>query len=315
MPVLAVGAVILLGGAAFAAGDALQPPAPTPTPDSRFERGAPVAGSARVLALRVEDPRGGPPWGLRVSRTNRSAACVEVGRIDGASFTPAKVPVAPGATLMGSRAIMICGPAMADGLLVHRGVARFAEGDNWLRFGLLGPQAREARYITDDGQTVTQAVGEGGAYLFVRNVPPARPTKEHVDGVFADGSVKTVAGHHAASGPLPGAEVYPLPGRTRAKVRLVTVRKVRTVRFRSPVAMTRSDEVFRAYVDSPPGCTPSIPGYGQATNRDYARGDRVEIPIGTRRDCRGTFTVRVRYHSQRTGNKHELLVGIVRFTR
>jgi hypothetical protein len=311
MPALAACAAVLLGGTAFAAGEGLR----QPTPDPRFEDGAPVPGSARVLALRVEDPKGGAPWGLRVSRTNRSAACVEVGRIDGSAFTPAEIPVVPDATTMGSRAVMICGAATADGLLVHRGTSRLVEGENWIRFGLLGPRAREVRYVTDDGKTLTQAVGEGGAYLFVRTVPPARPTKEHVDGVFADGSVQTVAGHHAVAGRLPGADVYPLPRRTRAKVRLVTVRKVRTVRFKSPVAMTRSDEVFRAYVDPPRGCRPSIPGYQQATNRDYARGERVDVPIGTRRDCHGTFTVSVRYHSQRTGNKRELLVGSVRFTR
>ena len=43
--------------------------------------GAIVPGSARLLALRVPDPAGGPPWGLRVVGTTRGVGCVQVGRV------------------------------------------------------------------------------------------------------------------------------------------------------------------------------------------------------------------------------------------
>ena len=42
-----------------------------------------IASSVRVLPLRVADPDGGPPWGLRVARTSRGLLCVEVGRVVG----------------------------------------------------------------------------------------------------------------------------------------------------------------------------------------------------------------------------------------
>lgn len=43
--------------------------------------GAPVPGSYRVLALRVSDPSGGPPWGVGFFRTTEGLACPTVGRI------------------------------------------------------------------------------------------------------------------------------------------------------------------------------------------------------------------------------------------
>jgi hypothetical protein len=36
-----------------------------------------------VLALRVADPAGGLPWGLRVERTTAGRTCLQVGRVDG----------------------------------------------------------------------------------------------------------------------------------------------------------------------------------------------------------------------------------------
>jgi hypothetical protein len=40
-----------------------------------------VPGSVRVLSLRVPDPGGGPPWGVRVATSTRRDACVQAGRI------------------------------------------------------------------------------------------------------------------------------------------------------------------------------------------------------------------------------------------
>ncbi|HEX4033833.1 MAG TPA: hypothetical protein VHX66_05265 [Solirubrobacteraceae bacterium] len=77
-------AALLLGGAtvalaasgAFAPGAPLQPGAPV---IATQDNGAALPASARLL-LRVADPHGGLPWGVRVERTTRGETCVEVGR-------------------------------------------------------------------------------------------------------------------------------------------------------------------------------------------------------------------------------------------
>ncbi len=38
-------------------------------------------GSSRLLSLRVPDPDGGPPWGLRLVKTSRDDTCVQLGRV------------------------------------------------------------------------------------------------------------------------------------------------------------------------------------------------------------------------------------------
>jgi hypothetical protein len=43
--------------------------------------GAVRQGSTRMLGLRVADPAGGPPWGVRVFATSRGSGCYQVGRV------------------------------------------------------------------------------------------------------------------------------------------------------------------------------------------------------------------------------------------
>lgn len=43
--------------------------------------GVPVVGTVRLLSLRVPDPAGGPPWGMRVMRTTGGDECMQVGRV------------------------------------------------------------------------------------------------------------------------------------------------------------------------------------------------------------------------------------------
>jgi hypothetical protein len=40
-----------------------------------------VVTSVRLLGLRVPDPRGGPPWGMRLVTTTRGLLCAQVGRV------------------------------------------------------------------------------------------------------------------------------------------------------------------------------------------------------------------------------------------
>jgi hypothetical protein len=69
----AIAAVGLLRG-----GSPLGPAVP-PSPTT-FD-GAAVPSSVRLLGIRVPDPHGGPPWGMRLIRTTRGLLCAQVGRV------------------------------------------------------------------------------------------------------------------------------------------------------------------------------------------------------------------------------------------
>ena len=53
----------------------------SPSPGSLF--GVVRPGESRMLPIRVADPQGGPPWGLRLVRTTRGDTCVQLGRVQG----------------------------------------------------------------------------------------------------------------------------------------------------------------------------------------------------------------------------------------
>lgn len=82
-PLVALGALVVAGSALAASGiltgSAVKDPygAAVPTEGT----GAAIVSSARLTALRVDDPAGGLPWGLQVARTTRGAGCVQVGRV------------------------------------------------------------------------------------------------------------------------------------------------------------------------------------------------------------------------------------------
>ncbi len=44
--------------------------------------GVPAPGASQLLALRVADPEGGLPWGMRIVRTTRGEVCVQIGRVE-----------------------------------------------------------------------------------------------------------------------------------------------------------------------------------------------------------------------------------------
>src|ERR1700729_1735048 len=44
--------------------------------------GVPAPGASQLLALRVPDPEGGLPWGMRIVRTTRGEVCVQIGRVE-----------------------------------------------------------------------------------------------------------------------------------------------------------------------------------------------------------------------------------------
>ncbi len=88
MPI-AVGALVLAAASAggallLASGKPVDPAFVLPaTPETGL--GEPVGASLELLPMRVADPVGGPPWGMRVIRTTRGLLCLQAGRVvDGA---------------------------------------------------------------------------------------------------------------------------------------------------------------------------------------------------------------------------------------
>jgi hypothetical protein len=73
----ATGALAAAG--VFQAGSPVAADVP-PTPNAYS--GLAIPSSVQLLPLRVSDPAGGPPWGLRMDRTTRGYVCVQPGRID-----------------------------------------------------------------------------------------------------------------------------------------------------------------------------------------------------------------------------------------
>lgn len=191
-PLITAGALAATG--VIPIGSPLPQVSPTPSPD-RYG-GAPVGTSANLLTLRVADPAGGPPWGMRLVQTTRALTCVQVGRVvdgklgvlgqDGVAGDDGRfhelplltdapycaVPDANGNTFLGaSIATAASGPAPTPGCSVtdeHPTLKPCPSGDERrVLFGLLGPEATAITY-RDQGKLHTQRVrAPEGAYLIV----------------------------------------------------------------------------------------------------------------------------------------------------
>ena len=181
------------------------PPTPNGTPLASTAVGVAIPASVRVLALRVSDPTGGPPWGLRVERTTRGLICVQPGRIvrgtigalgvDGAfhndgrfhplsddyldedscgppdahghAFIAAQVQQIPASAIQGScNATELSSPSGRP--VAQGGRVCPAQGMRSLAYGLLGPDAVSITYATASGRLTTrQTAATDGAYLVV----------------------------------------------------------------------------------------------------------------------------------------------------
>lgn len=53
-----------------------------PTQSPTLSAGRALAATSELLSLRVPDPQGGPPWGLRLVRTTRGDTCIQLGRVE-----------------------------------------------------------------------------------------------------------------------------------------------------------------------------------------------------------------------------------------
>ena len=146
---VALAGLLLLVGAAFASG-LLTVGSPAKKVES-FQiadsgLGSVSPGSARVLGLRVPDPQGGAPWGLRVFTTTRDAGCIQVGRVvegqigvlgaDGAFGDDGQLHPLPVASTEG----LACSVPDANGQIFDN----VSKGDE-LANGLVGPEAVPSR--------------------------------------------------------------------------------------------------------------------------------------------------------------------------
>jgi len=133
----AVITLLITATIALAATGVILTGSPVPAPAHRSAvsgAGLPLPGRSRLLPLRVEDPEGGLPWGMRVVQTTRGLVCVQIGRvqngmlgelgIDGAYHDDGRFhPVGPGVLPT------YAGGATEGGVTSERGSCVLADGD------------------------------------------------------------------------------------------------------------------------------------------------------------------------------------------
>ncbi|RKQ90771.1 hypothetical protein C8N24_0584 [Solirubrobacter pauli] len=160
--------------------------------------------SGRLFDLRVADPAGGLPWGLRVVETSRGLGCVQVGRVsegklgvlgrDGAFGDDGRFHERGAEVVQQSECQLADGAGHVFIAVGYSGLPASgdssgcdARGDDGTRracpagslrdvyYGLLGPEATAITYEDADGQVVREPVqSPEGAYLLVKPTPPGR---------------------------------------------------------------------------------------------------------------------------------------------
>jgi hypothetical protein len=153
-----------------------------------------VATSVRLLALRVPDPRGGPPWGMRLVTTTQGLLCAQVGRVlhgelgqlglDGAfhddgrfhALAPDDLPEVRAQGSAGDDADCVAPKETFAGEI--DGLDRNAvenpqsntialSGRREISYGLLGPHALAVSYRSGTRMFTRPVLGGLGAYLVV----------------------------------------------------------------------------------------------------------------------------------------------------
>jgi hypothetical protein len=229
MPKNAKTLLTLAGALAVMAAASAQADAPVPVGDpvpagpvgdaAQPDRGLGVAlpDSVRLTELRVADPGGGPPWGLRALKTTRGMGCAQVGRVqdeqigllgrDGAFADDGLFHPLPAELLRSTSCTQLDAAGHAFLSISYQGLpasgsdtgcrapsslpapagagapagappACPAEDERIVYYGLLGPQGRSVTYKGDDGRPATSAAdGPEGAYLVVVRPNAQRPAK------------------------------------------------------------------------------------------------------------------------------------------
>ena len=201
-----VAASLVVTGSALAASGVFQtgaPVGPEVPPNPTTNVGVAIPNSVHLLALRVADPVGGPPWGLRTIKTTRGLVCVQLGRIvggrigvlgangafnDDGRFHPLSInrldagafncatEDAHGDAFLNEEdfsipaaGLIAGGTNVSGGCYTHRTRDRCPQRDlRDISYGLLGPEATAITYRAADGSLAHMAtVGPDGAYLVV----------------------------------------------------------------------------------------------------------------------------------------------------
>lgn len=285
---LAAGGLAVTGAALAATGVI---PFGDPVEPTRVERdpqrgvGVPTDQSGRLLALRVPDPGGGPPWGLRIVDTTRGLQCLQAGRVvgeqlgllgqDGIAGDDGRFHPMPPATRSGW--VTPCQLPDANGrFFIAVDKLSYASGDadpreracreptdrdpdkprcpradrRRIAFGLLGPEASKVTFA--DGSTQVPTDGDG-AYLYVS----------------AEGTERTESG----SGDRP---VSGLPGSA-----------VKRIDYRDGTHCT-------AATQRTPSCTPK--GYVEPERVHSSKSLRRKLTVKTSRDGQVTW-IKVRFRA------------------
>lgn len=184
--------------------------------------GVPASGASELLPLRIPDPAGGPPWGMRIVSTTRGEVCVQIGRvqngqlgelgIDGAfhddgRFHPIPVDALPRDeyhhhvfdSLLGSATVSchLAGQAIAG---EHVGVSQSAAAETPrspgpvgglrdLLYGMLGPQAVSVSYRQGSQDRTARVLAPIGAYLVVLPERPHQQTGYGDEALGTDGDL------------------------------------------------------------------------------------------------------------------------------
>jgi hypothetical protein len=204
--------------------------------------GAPLPSSSTVLGLRVPDPVGGLPWGMRVVRTTRGEACLQVGRVldgkvgvlgtgyafhhDGLFHT-----LSPEDALVGAlqcvhvdahgHVLDTQGPltASADGLSLVESMSERVHCDlpdqhDWgfrcpasqlrlMAFGALGPDAKSLRVRFQRHSFAVKPYGPDGVYLLVFKAPKGTNVGPYFGAPAPNPPTMTVTFENGSSCPLP----------------------------------------------------------------------------------------------------------------
>jgi hypothetical protein len=192
-------AFVLTGGAIAVAATGLLSGGPVPAvgekPIPDVGNGVPAPGGSHLLALRVADPEGGPPWGMRVVHTTRGSTCVQMGRvqdgqlgqigIDGAyhddgrfhPLSPDILPIDDGyaniSCILPGQTLMSRSPTQdrsAEWMVEPRKVKPTAQELRSISYGLLGPHAVSVTYRTPTGTQARPVSPGSGAYMIVEPV-------------------------------------------------------------------------------------------------------------------------------------------------
>jgi hypothetical protein len=206
-PLVIAFAILLLAAAAAVAGGVLllgAPVTPKAPPAPTINEGAATITGSHLLPLRVADPVGGVPWGMRTVRTTRGDVCLQVGRlaygtigalgVDGAFGDDHRFYPFSDNYLNQNQCAELDGrghafgnfsafgiPASAVGMaqsgppirgclsrLMQQRLQCPAKDLRNVYFGLLGPEAASVTYVSSSGREATvPTVGSDGAYLVV----------------------------------------------------------------------------------------------------------------------------------------------------